>query len=533
MTTRGALAGPPLSLRAATKRYGSVTAVAGLDLDLLPGRIHALVGENGAGKSTALKMLAGYVTPTSGDVYVDGRPLTPLSPRRAMSLGVGMVHQHFMLVPPLSGLENLVLGCEPTRAGGRLDLERARREAEALQVETGLTVPLDPPVRNLSVGEQQRLEILRVLYRGARAILLDEPTAVLSPVEVEELYRTLGRIRDRGATIAVVTHRLDEVVRFCDELTVMRRGRRALSEMKRIDEPGLADRLTRAIMGHEVAPPAVPSAVSDDAPVGLAVVEATALRPDGRRGLDRLSCRVRAGEIVGIAGVEGNGQTELARALAGLMPLASGWVELRGKRLDHGTGDPARAVQRRRDAGLVVVHEDRHRDEMILETSVAENLVLGDLGRLPDAEPDTVARRFGIFDVRPPDPEQLGGALSGGNQQKVVMARHLDRPLVALVAAQPTRGVDIGTARIIRAALAERAAAGAAVVVISADLNELRGLSHRLLVLRQGRIVAELPPTASEQTIGQAMLGHTGPSSDRAPEIDDAAATFPGAADGR
>lgn len=499
--------GLELSLHGATKRFGPVVAVAGLDVTLTPGRIHALIGENGAGKSTALKMLAGYLEPTAGEVRVDGRALTPATPQEAMRRGVGMVHQHFMLVEPLSALENLVLGREPVR-GLRLDLKRARRKAEALAEETGLGVPLDVPVRELSVGERQRLEILRVLYRGARAVLLDEPTAVLSPVEVDDLYRTLGQLKERGTTLAVVTHRLDEVVRFCDDVTVMRRGEQVLSEPKPGDEPRLADRLTRAIMGREVAEAAEPPPLEQEASVQLALDRVTVLRPDGRPALSELSLEVRAGEVVGVAGVEGNGQSELAKTLAGLLPVEAGTIRLKGKAVPEGSVAAAR-VRRLRRAGLVVVHEDRHHDEMILGASIAENLILGDLeGLSREAEYEAVNRRFARFDVYPPDPSRLGGELSGGNQQKVVMARSLDRPLSVLVAAQPTRGVDVGTARTIQHAIADVAAEGAAVIVISADLHELRALSHRLLVLRKGQIVAEFAPDAGDAEIGHAMLGH-------------------------
>lgn len=501
-------AGLELSLKNATKRFGPVVAVAGLDVTLVPGRIHALIGENGAGKSTALKMLAGYLAPTSGDVIVDGRPLSPATPQEAMRRGVGMVHQHFMLVEPLSALENLVLGREPVR-GLRLDLKRARRDAEALAEETGLGVPLDAPVRELSVGERQRLEILRVLYRGARAVLLDEPTAVLSPVEVDELYRTLGQLKARGTTLAVVTHRLDEVVRFCDDVTVMRRGEQILSEPKPDDEPGLSDRLTRAIMGRDVAEAAEPPPLEAEAAVQLALEEVTVLRPDGRPALSELSLEVRAGEVVGVAGVEGNGQSELAKTLAGLLAVHAGRIRLKGEPLTELGHDAAARVRKLRAAGLVVIHEDRHHDEMILGATIAENLVLGDLKGLDrEAEAKAVERRFARFDVYPPDPNRLGGELSGGNQQKVVMARRLDRPLGVLVAAQPTRGVDVGTARTIQHAIAEVAAGGAAVIVISADLHELRSLSHRLVVLRKGQIVAEFPPDVGDAEIGQAMLGH-------------------------
>jgi simple sugar transport system ATP-binding protein len=506
---------PVLVLDGASRRFGELWAVRALDLTLEPGRLHAIVGENGAGKSTALKMLAGHLTPTSGRVLVDGAPLEPVTPEEAMRRGIGMVHQHFMLVEAFTALENLVLGAEPTRALGALDLERAAAEARRIADETGLSIDLRALTERLSVGERQRLEILRVLYRGARAILLDEPTAVLSPVEVGDLYRTLRRLAASGATIAVVTHRLDEVVRHADEVTVMRRGRRVHAEVVKRSErdAGLGAELTRAIMGGEPPEPAEPPPLSDEAAEALALDGLRVFYESGSAALDGLSLSVRAGEVVGVAGVEGNGQRELVRALAGLERLAEGEVRLGGERL-FGAERPRRlvlaeragAVRRALGRGLSAVHEDRHHDELVLEASVADNLVLGDLGDIDD-EAARVRERFGRFKVYPDDSKRLVAELSGGNQQKVVMARALDRKLRALVLAQPTRGVDVGTARTIQRAIADAAAAGAAVLVISVDLGELRALSHRIVVLRRGKIVAELDPSASDETIGRAMLG--------------------------
>jgi general nucleoside transport system ATP-binding protein len=482
-------------------------AVRELDLVLEPGRIHAVVGENGAGKSTALKMLAGYLAPSSGRVICDGAPLEPCTPIEAMRRGVGMVHQHFMLVEPFSVLENLVLGSEPVARFGAIDLAAARDRARRIADETGLAIELDRATDELGVGERQRLEILRVLYRGARAVLLDEPTAVLAPVEVDELYATLRRLCDGGATIAVVTHRLDEIERFCDDVTVMRRGARVLDEAlpPLAERAGLGDRLTRAVMGGEPSAPAEPPALADDAEVALAVEELSVARPGGTPALDRVSLEVRGGEVVGIAGVEGNGQRELVRALAGLEPISGGKVRLGGRELFAGERSVAGRVQDARRRGLVVVHDDRHKDELVLEASVGDNLIVGDLGTIDEAVrvPDRLRR----FEVYPSEPERLALELSGGNQQKVVMARALDRRIRVLCLAQPTRGVDVGTARVIQRAVAKAAADGAAVILVSADLHELRALSHRIVVLRRGRIAAELDPGASDEVIGRAMLG--------------------------
>ena len=515
---------PRLSLERATCRFGATVAVDALDRTLAPGQLHALGGENGAGKSTALKLLAGVVAPTTGSVLVGDVLLAP-EPRAAISHGIGLVHQHFMLVEAFTALENVMLGCEPTSRGL---LDRAAARARALRVaqDAGLTLALDRRVSELSVGEKQRLEIARVLFRGARTLLLDEPTAVLAPVEAAELYATLRRLADGGAAVLVVTHRLGEVVRYADEVTVMRHGRKvhheALGASLRggLEAERLDERLTRAVMGEEPAVLRTPEAVPEGAErvlelAGLAIRRSTG--GDGVAGMARaantravrdLSLAVRAGEIVGVAGIEGNGQSELVQALAGLLPLDAGTIRLRRETLftPEIKGDPAARVQSARSLGLVVVHDDRHRDELVLDATVADNLVLGDLATACD-EPSTVARRIERFGVAPRDPRLRARDLSGGNQQKLVMARAFDRDARALVLAQPTRGVDIGTARVIRGAIAELAAGGAGVLVVSADLAELRSLAHRIVVLRGGELVAEFPPTATDEELGRAMLG--------------------------
>lgn len=502
--------GPRIVLATATRRFGPLVAVRELDLELVPGAIHALIGENGAGKSTALKLAAGHLAPSEGRVLVDDAPLTPATPEEAIRRSIGMVHQHFMLVERMTALDNLILGAEICAGPlGRLDRAEARRRAEAIGARTGLAVDLSARVESLSVGERQRLEILRVLFRGARALLLDEPTAVLSPVEVGELYGTLRELANAGSTIAVVTHRLDEVVRFCDHVTVMRRGLGVLDQALERGDEGLDQRLTRAIMGGEVPEPAAPPELDDESPVVLRL-EAARLARDGQTApLDGVSFAVRAGEVLGIAGVEGNGQRELTRVLAGLDALSGGTLALGETVIADHALDASERVRARRATGVVVVHEDRHRDELLPDVSIADNLVLGDIPTRDD-ERAVAKRRFARFDVYPDDPQRLAGELSGGNQQKVVMARALDRPLKLLVLAQPTRGVDVGTARTIQHAIADAAASGTAVVIISADLAELKGLAHRIVVLRKGRVAGTFAPSASDEQIGRAMLGITG-----------------------
>jgi simple sugar transport system ATP-binding protein len=419
-----------------------------------------------------------------------------------------MVHQHFMLVSAFTALENLMLGAEPLRGFDRLDAPAARKKAQAIADRTGLDVPLDAITETLAVGERQRLEILRILYRGARALLLDEPTAVLSPLEADELYKTLRTLADGGATIAVVTHRLDEVARFADRVTVMRRGKvvlaRAHARGARGEEHG--DDLTRAIMGGDPPLPFARPDLAKDAPIVLEIKGLSLTDAGGQRRLGGLDLTVRAGEIVGVAGVEGNGQRELVRALAGLEQGATGRVAVAGR-------DLAGLSVRARRSSLGVVLEDRHEEGLCQDATVGDNLVLGDLGDGDAAggELAAIARRMQRFDIQPPDAARLAGELSGGNQQKIVIARTLDRlpkgPRSAAVLAQPTRGVDVGAAAAIHAAIGEAAASGIAVLVVSADLAELRKLAHRIVVMRRGEIVKSLSPEASETEIGRAMLG--------------------------
>ena len=537
--------GPVIELAGLTRRFGDCVSVDDASARFEPGEIHAVVGENGAGKSTLLKLAAGLLPPSSGTVLVGGAPLRPATPAEAARRNVLMVHQHFMLVGAFTALENLLLGNEPVRAGGRLDHARARREVLALAEKTGLSVPLDTAVDALGVGDKQRLEILRVLHRGAEALLLDEPTAVLTPLEANDLYATLRSLADEGRTVVVVTHRLDEVVRFADRVTVLRRGRTVLSRLLKpgngpkgdppLRAPGPGSplgppedantasvaMLTRAIMGREAPPtftrPPPPEGATPSIEItGLSFTDST-----GRAWLRGVDLTVRRGEIVGVAGVEGNGQRELVHALAGLLPRATsgdrsrvkGTVRVAGREMPF-LANEAEAVRARRPV-LRVVHEDRHAEGLLLDGTVADNLVLGALDVIPRAdEPRTVARRMASFGIVPADPTRLARELSGGNQQKIVVARALDDFIdgsapegSAVVLAQPTRGVDVGAAAAIHAAIGRAAAAGLGVLVVSADLAELRLLCHRLLVLHKGQLVVELPPSASEETIGRAMLG--------------------------
>ena len=497
-----------LALDRLDKRYGAVHAVDSVTLAFEAGRIHAVVGENGAGKSTLLRMAAGVVRPDAGTVRVAGVRLEPHTAHRAIRLGVGMVQQHFALVGALTALDNVMLGAEPVcslhvgRLGrrlaslapfrpslGRLDVAAARARAESVAREMGVSVAWDARTETLGVGDRQRLEIVRTLVRDARVVILDEPTAVLTPQEADALYATLRRLADAGRAIVVVTHRLDEVRDHADEVTVLRRGVLVSTRpMARGDASALRS-LTRDVMGEEPPPP-LERGTSAPGEVRLEVRD---LRLG--RALQGLSLSVRAGEIVGVAGVEGNGQRELVRVLAGLLAPDAGEV--------------------RCDA-VAVVHEDRRAEGLVLQASVRDNLVLGELARFT---------RFGLVDARaleqvacarleqgrvvPADLDAPAAALSGGNQQKIVVARAMARAahVSAVVLAQPTRGVDLAAAAAIHAEIVRVAGEGRAVLVLSADLGELRTLCDRLLVIARGRIVADLPPDAPDAQIGDAMLG--------------------------
>lgn len=495
--------GPTIKIEGLGVRYGDFWAVRDARVTLEPGTIHAIVGENGAGKSTLLKAAAGFVPKAGGVIHVEGAQ---------NSASIGMVHQHFMLVSAFTALENLVLGAEPTQSLGRLDLASARARATELMKQTGLKVNLDAVTQDLAVGERQRLEILRVLFRGARAIFLDEPTAVLSPIEARELYATLGKLANDGATIAVVTHHLDEVIRFAHQVTVMRRGRTVVSRaIDRTEGAQLEDELTRAIMGGEPPSPTQTPPLQDNPDEALGLEDVVVVNPNGKRVLDGLRLSVKRGEIVGVAGIEGNGQRELIRAIAGLEPDMRGKIAFGGKPFG-----PVRSPEdmKRRRRALAVVHEDRHAEGLMLDASVGDNLVLGELEDVPSAAEENalIARRIEHFGVFPADAVRPAGALSGGNQQKIVIARALDRieksaKRAVVVLGQPTRGVDVGAAAVIHRAIIAAAEKGLGVLVISADLGELKRLSHRLVVISNGRIVAELPPDTPDDVIGRAMLG--------------------------
>lgn len=507
MTTSAGHGDPAVRMTAIEKRFGAVRANRRASIEVRPGEIHALVGENGAGKSTLMKILSGMLRCDAGRIEVGGRDVTGWTVSEAIAAGVGMVHQHFMLVPTLTVAENVVLGREP-ETRGVFDGARAVRDVERLCDQTGLVVPADRLVADLSVGEAQRVEILKTLYRGARILLLDEPTAVLSPPEVAELWKVIRRVRDGGTTVILITHKLDEVMDVTDNVTVMRQGETAGRMATRDTTP---EEIARAMVGREVSL-GVRGAGSRVPSVQAPVLEVRNLVVRGarvERAVNDVSFSVARGEIFGIAGVEGNGQTELIEALAGLRGVRGGSVQLGGV---HITALGARA---RGDAGVSHIPEDRQRRGLILDYSVGENLILGQQhhftrnGVLDQARISAhAAKQIAEYDIRPADASLPARALSGGNQQKIVIAREMARAFTLLLAAQPTRGVDVGAIEFIHGELRKAREAGHAVLLVSADLRELLSLSDRIAVMYGARFVAVLPRAeASEESLGPYMTG--------------------------
>jgi general nucleoside transport system ATP-binding protein len=497
------------------KTFGDVVANRNASLEVATGEIHAVVGENGAGKSTLMRMMAGMYPPDAGTFEVDGRDVTGWSTREAIAAGVGMVHQHFMLVPTLTVAENLVLGQEPRR-GIQIDHAGAVEAVRSLCERTGLVVDPSRRVADLTVGELQRVEILKVLFRGARILILDEPTAVLSPPEVKELWKVLRALVAQGGTVVLITHKLDEVIAVSQRITVMRAGE-TVGQLNTADATPAA--IARLMVGRDVklalsgdespVPGARTPGVSSATPA-LSAHDLVVASSRRSREVDGVSFEVRPGEILGIAGVEGNGQTELIEALAGLRPAVSGRVQLNGRDITTWS------VRQRTDAGLSHIPEDRHRRGLVLEYSIADDLILGlqhrftrGLSLLRDRIASNATERVAEFDVRPAQPTTPARALSGGNQQKVVIARELaGRDFTVLLAVQPTRGVDVGAIEFIHQQLRAARDAGKAVLLVSADLIEVLSLSDRIGVMYGGKLVVTLPRhEASAEVLGPWMTG--------------------------
>lgn len=497
-------------MRGIHKRFGAVAANADVELSVAQGSVHGIVGENGAGKSTLMSILYGFYQADAGTIEVLGRVVQIRNADEAIALGIGMVHQHFMLVDTLSALDNVMLGAEPHWLLGRAE-SRVRPQLLELMQATGLQVALDALVSDLSVGDRQRLEILKALYRGAKILILDEPTAVLTPQETGHLFAVLRRLREQGATILLITHKLKEVMSLCDQVTIMRAGR-VVQELPiaQASIEGLAEAMVgrKVHMGRAAGQVHAPGEVLLQARQIQVRDELKVVR------LDRVDLTLRAGEIVGVAGVSGNGQSELMDVLSGLLTPDAGQLQLGGRTFERGAWlEPGVA----RQLGLAHVPEDRHARALVMAFVAWESAVLGYDGlpaysqggwmshrRMREATREMMAR----FDVRPPDPELLSSKFSGGNQQKLVLARELGQAPRVLLVGQPTRGVDIGAIEFIYTQLRAMRDAGCAVLVVSSELDEILALSDRVMVMNQGRVTGELAiEDCTEAGLGLLMTG--------------------------
>ncbi len=498
---------PVLELKGITKAFPGVLANDHIDLTLEEGEIHALLGENGAGKSTLMNILYGLYTPDEGQILIRGRPVTISEPNDAIAQGIGMVHQHFMLVPVLTVTENVMLGVEPLRGGLFLDRAAAAQRIRQISHQYGLDVDPDAYIKSLPVGIQQRVEIIKLLYREADILILDEPTAVLTPQEVEELFKVIRSLVERGKSVIFITHKLKEVLEIADRITVLRNGRvvgttRPAETSER--------QLAAMMVGREV----ILQVERGPAQPGEAVLEVEGLEVLDDRGnpaVKGVSFSVRAGQILGIAGVQGNGQTELVEALAGLRPVARGRIRIMQR--DVTNRSPRQVLEQ----GVAHVPEDRQRDGLVLSFPVADNLILNTYylppfarnGVLNQKEILTAAeQRVREFDVRTPSVLTPASSLSGGNQQKVIIAREFSRPIHLLIASQPTRGLDVGSIEYIHRRIVQKRDQGCAVLLVSPELDEVMGLSDQIAVMYEGRIADILPADqTTREEIGLLMTG--------------------------
>ncbi|MEN8041113.1 MAG: ABC transporter ATP-binding protein [Actinomycetota bacterium] len=489
-----------------TKTFPGVVANDDVNLSVGLAEIHAVVGENGAGKSTLMKILYGMQQPDSGDIRVRGEMTKLHTPKDAIAHGIGMVHQHFMLADNLTILENIILGSEPKK-GVQIDSAFARARIKELGEQYGMPLDPDAKVEMLTIGERQRVEIMKVLYRGATILILDEPTAVLVPQEVDELFASLKELQAEGVTIIFISHKLDEVLAISDGITVMRGGKTVASTTP---QDVNAQELAELMVGSELPTPETTASTVTDV-VELSINGLSALHSDGRHAIEDVSFKIHRGEIVGIAGVEGNGQSELVDTIMGIREAVSGTVAL------HGSDISELPTKERRTSGIGIIPEDRHRQGLLLDSPLWENAMLGHQSVAPFANgllvDRTAARELTEkvierFDVRTPSADTHAVALSGGNQQKLIAGKEIFLEPGVLIAAHPTRGIDVGAQAAIWDELRDARKAGLAVLLISADLEELIGLSDRLLVIFDGKIVAELDPgEVTPKSLGSHMTG--------------------------
>jgi ABC-type uncharacterized transport system ATPase subunit len=497
---------PLLELRGITKRFPGVLANDNVDFDLRRSEVHALLGENGAGKSTLMNILYGLYTPDAGQILLQGQPVDLGSTKAAIEHGIGMVHQHFMLIPVMTVAENIVLATEPRHVGVLLDYDAARERVAELSTRYGLAVDPDARIDRITVGQQQRVEILKALYRGAEILILDEPTAVLTPQEAKELFEIIRSLKTQGKSIIFISHKLNEVLEIADRITTLRRG----VVVDTVPGAGATEEgLARMMVGRDVLLRVDKEAARPGEPL-LKIENLSVVDDRGLEAVRDVSFEVRGGEIVGLAGVDANGQSELIDAIAGLRHIASGHVYVGGRDLTNATAKESL------DAGIGHIPEDRHRRGLVLPFSLTENIALHGYRQAPNsrrgfldlaAMAERARRLLREFDVRGGSPETPAYALSGGNQQKVVLAREIDGDPNVLIAAQPTRGLDVGAIEFVHRRLVEQRDAGRAVLLVSLELEEILSLSDRILVIYEGRIVREFPPTATEEELGFAMTG--------------------------
>jgi ABC-type uncharacterized transport system ATPase subunit len=495
-----------LELRGITKQFPGVLANDHVDFDLRAGEVHALLGENGAGKSTLMSILYGLYHPDDGEILIKGQPVRIHTPKEAIERGIGMVHQHFMLIPVMTVAENIVLATEPTTAGVVLDMPAARRRVEELARTFNFAIDPTARIETISVGQQQRVEILKALYRRADILILDEPTAVLTPQEAIELFGILQNLVHEGMSIIFISHKLNEVLEIADRITVLRRGKK----IETLPAAGATEaELARLMVGRDVLLRVEKAPAKPQEPL-LDVVDLRVLDERGLEAVRGVSFQARAGEIVGIAGVDGNGQTELIEALTGLRTVESGSFSIAGT--DLTTAGTNKIL----DAGVGHIPEDRQRRGLVLEFTLAENMALHDFDRPPNSRlgwlwPGRLiaraARLLKEFDVRGGGPTTAARSLSGGNQQKVVIAREVGNDPRVLIAAQPTRGLDVGAIEYVHRRLVEERDESRAVLLVSLELDEVLSLSDRILAMYEGEIVGEYGPDVTEEELGIAMLG--------------------------